>query len=228
MRILQYNVNRAHPNPAAIVDWIKTQTKALDIVALMEVTPGWRQQLVRLAQDYPNLVQELRLDNFGIAVLTRLPGASLTIREIGGTGVPSVVVNGETTGAVAFSIIVTHPPPPLGGFLADARNRQLQALTAEVKSLPAKHRVLLGDLNITPWSIGFRKLLAGTGLRDAQLGLGYSGTWPGSFIPRLLGIPIDHTLVSEGIMVVDRIIGAGRGSDHRPVITTLAFNPGHL
>ena len=227
VRVLQYNVNRAHPNPAAIIDWIKTQSGTLDIVALMEVTPGWRAQLARLAKDYPNAAQELRLDNFGIAVLTRLPGARLKVQEIGGTGVPSVLVNGKSISGTLFSLIVTHPPPPLGGFLATARNRQLETLAEEVKQLTANYRILLGDLNITPWSVYFSRLLAETGLRDAQLGFGYSGTWPGSLIPRQLGIPIDHTLVSQGVRVLDRTIGEGRDSDHRPIISTLVFDPEH-
>jgi endonuclease/exonuclease/phosphatase (EEP) superfamily protein YafD len=43
---------------------------------------------------------------------------------------------------------------------------------------------------------------------------------------RWFALPIDHTLVSPGVRVVQREVGPDLGSDHRPVTTTIEFSHG--
>lgn len=76
--------------------------------------------------------------------------------------------------------------------------------------------LLLGDLNVSPWSPYFRRLLRESGLRDSSQGRGVRPTWP-TFNPLML-IPIDHCLYSPGIAIVNRQTGPHVGSDHFPVI----------
>ena len=78
-------------------------------------------------------------------------------------------------------------------------------------------RMAVGDLNCTPWSPHFDKFLQTARLRDSALGRGVSPTW---FPIPLLGLPIDHFLVSKEIEVVNRVVGPNVGSDHRPVVLT--------
>jgi endonuclease/exonuclease/phosphatase (EEP) superfamily protein YafD len=78
----------------------------------------------------------------------------------------------------------------------------------------------MGDLNATPFSPRFKNLLIDCGLRDSSLGFGITRTWH-SEIP-LLGLPIDHILVSRDLAVISREVGPKVGSDHRPVMVRVA------
>ena len=77
--------------------------------------------------------------------------------------------------------------------------------------------ILLGDLNTTPWSHHFRRLLKQTRLLDSLRGHGVQGSWP-SFLPAPLRIPIDHVLHSPEVAITGRAIGPDANSDHLPVI----------
>jgi endonuclease/exonuclease/phosphatase (EEP) superfamily protein YafD len=79
---------------------------------------------------------------------------------------------------------------------------------------------LLGDLNVTPWSPYFQELLAATGLRDSARGWGLQPSWPTMSL--LLRVPIDHCLISPELHVTERTLGPDIGSDHFPLLVTLA------
>ena len=85
--------------------------------------------------------------------------------------------------------------------------------------------LLVGDLNTTMWSTWFRDFTERSGLRDAQVGLGYHATWSPYRLPVVFGIPIDHTLMSDGLVSVDREYPPRMFSDHLPIVTTLAVRP---
>ena len=84
---------------------------------------------------------------------------------------------------------------------------------------PADFFRLLGDLNLTPYSPPFHRLLADGRLRDAMQGRGWQPTWRASFWP--LALRIDHVLVSSGVCVEEATVGPAVGSDHRPVLARL-------
>ena len=89
------------------------------------------------------------------------------------------------------------------------RNVQLIATAHEMakKSGPS---LLLGDLNITPWSPYFRDLLKLGNLRNSQDGFGIQPSWFGL-------LPIDHLLHSEEIAILDRRIGPLRRLRPSPI-----------
>lgn len=79
--------------------------------------------------------------------------------------------------------------------------------------------VLLGDLNCTPFSPWFGRLLRDGQLRDTGKGFGLPSTWSRHGI----GLPIDHILAGGAWQVIDRRVHPDRmGSDHHPVIAVLA------
>jgi endonuclease/exonuclease/phosphatase family metal-dependent hydrolase len=75
--------------------------------------------------------------------------------------------------------------------------------------------MLIGDLNMTSDSPVFQNFLRETGLRDTRAGFGIQATWPTN-VP-VLWIAIDHCLVSDKVLVHDRRVGPGVGSDHLPL-----------
>ena len=67
-----------------------------------------------------------------------------------------------------LNIIGTHPLPPGGQAYWQWRNDQLNHLASYIAGL-AGETVLLGDLNVTPWSYYFGKFATDSGLRDEAM-----------------------------------------------------------
>jgi len=105
--------------------------------------------------------------------------------------------------------------------MAAKRDRMLAGLGtwAERRDKP---RVVMGDLNATPWSASLRGLLRESRLVNSQAGFGVSGTWPSS-MPAAGRIPIDHCLHSLEVVTVAREVGPDVGSDHRPLKVALQW-----
>ena len=72
------------------------------------------------------------------------------------------------------------------------------------------------------WAYHYQRLIAATGLENARAGFGVKPTWP-LFMPFAM-IPIDHCLVSDGVTVTAFDTGPAIGSDHLPVLVSLALD----
>ncbi len=186
-----------------------------DVIVLLEATPWLLNQLRDLGDRYPHRMAEPRDDPFGIALFSRHPLAQSQIVHLGGEAGPPSIVATVSAGERQFTLIGAHPWPPVSAELAEGRNTQLRALAAQVRQNQAP-LLVLGDLNVSPWSPWFARLLADSGLRDSRLGRGLQPSWPVNW--PLLWIPIDHILFSAGIRIERREIGPAIGSDHYPVI----------
>ncbi|MDS4027075.1 MAG: endonuclease/exonuclease/phosphatase family protein [Candidatus Contendobacter sp.] len=186
-----------------------------DMILLLEATPWLLDQLRDLGRRYPHHLTEPREDPFGIALFSRHPFVQSQIVHFGDAISPPAVMVTINAGEHPFALIGVHPWPPVSADLAEGRNAQLRALATRVRQcqIPV---LVLGDLNLSPWSPWFARLLADTGLRDSRRGRGLQPSWPAGWWP--LWIPIDHALFSAGIRIQHREIGPAIGSDHYPVI----------
>jgi endonuclease/exonuclease/phosphatase (EEP) superfamily protein YafD len=114
-----------------------------------------------------------------------------------------------------FTLFGVHLTSPVGKSRTDARNKQLATLVEEIQKND-QPTVVVGDFNITPWSLYFQNFIQKSRLRDTRKGLGIYPTWLAQFPP--LSIPIDHSLTSNGIKVGSFSLGPSFGSDHLPLI----------
>lgn len=220
LELLQFNLSRENPAPLATIGYIMSLERPPDVVILFETTPNFASEVKRLNRIYPTVAQMPRGDNFGMALLSRLPESNVAFREAGTFRLPLLVLTGRI-GNEKIRLFASHPPPPLGAALSRARNDQLLELADEISAINGDHIVVAGDLNTTVWSHALKPLVEKAGLRDAQRGRGYLPTWAPPPYARWIGVPIDHTLVSEGIEVQDRYVGPWLASDHWPVHTRL-------
>ena len=124
-------------------------------------------------------------------------------------------------GGRALDVLATHPVPPKDRIQTGARNEHLVDLADEATA-GGRPLLLGGDLNATPWSPHFRRLVREGRLADSGRVFGLQGTWP-SFAPAWLRIPIDHVLVSPQLRVRDRHTGRPFGSDHVPLLVDVAW-----
>lgn len=210
LRALLANVNSANRDYSRIRDTIIDRNP--DFVVLLEVTPWLLDRLADLAGRYPYRAAAPREDNFGIAFLSRRPFLRADVVRLGAPGLPSIIAE-FADDQRGFTLLSTHPLPPIGAEQARERNDQLAQL-AQLTRQTRHPLLLLGDLNTSPWSPYFEQLLAESGLRDS--GRGILPSWPVGWPP--LWIPIDHALFSAGIRIRHRETGPDLGSDHYPVI----------
>ncbi|MHB0955842.1 MAG: endonuclease/exonuclease/phosphatase family protein [Pirellulaceae bacterium] len=218
LRAISINVNTANRQ----VDLVKQLLHDYepDVVLLMEVNAAWMTALEEIRPQYPYQKAVPRDDNFGIALYSKLPFTACDTVEWGQAGVPSLVGTVEVAGQ-RLTIVGTHPLPPINHQYAAFRNGQLEAV-AEYLATVTGPKILLGDLNTSPWSYYFGRLLKMTTLRDSSRGLGIAPTWPTNQI--WLRIPIDFCLVSQEIIIVDKHVGADIGSDHFPLIVDFSLD----
>jgi len=210
VRAMLINLNASNGNTGQVLEAVKTARP--DIVLLEEVTPKWAEALSGL--DYFYRIRETRRDCFGIMLLSKYPLSRTNVLSIGSACVPTIVADIHLPQG-DVSVIGTHPVPPISAEYSKHRNLQLIELSSFVKK--QKHPVLLiGDLNVSPWSYYFNRLLKESGLKNSMKGFGFQPSWPTN--NRFLRIPVDHMLHSPEIVIHHRMIGPDIGSDHFPLI----------
>jgi endonuclease/exonuclease/phosphatase (EEP) superfamily protein YafD len=211
-RSLLVNVNTDSGIPGKVAQTIEQLDP--DFMALEEINDQWLSTLSVTLAAYPYSKTMPREDNFGIAIYSKYPLVQSEIRQVGEADVPSAIAELQLPDGL-LTVIATHPLPPGGRENARLRDDQLERLPEIVKQARSPV-LLLGDLNVTPWSSHFKRLLSRSGLRDSSQGRGVLGTWP-THMPIFL-IPIDHCLHTAGIHVTRRATGPKVGSDHYPVV----------
>lgn len=213
IRVLTANVLASNSDPAKFVDLIEAEEP--DVFAVLEFTQTFAEALDSLTENYPNQILIPQRGPFGIAVYSRWPIVGRNVLELEGiTGIDAEIMDARG----AWHFIAEHHVPPMNSDMAALRNRQLVRLGQYVNTIAAP-RVVVGDFNITPFSPWFRDFAEQTTLENALRGRGPSYSWP-EFFP-LLGIPIDHVLVSPEFTVVDYHRAGDIGSDHFPVIVDM-------
>jgi len=190
-----------------------------DLIALVETNSTWLDELQELRVNYPYWHTAAREDHYGLAFLSRIPILNAETCSFCDKGVPTIIARLELDGA-PLTCIVTHPPPPKGAQNSAYRNQQFEGL-ARFACMETGVLLLCGDLNTSPWSPYFKRLLNISGLADSERGFGVQPTWPAG--QPYFWTPIDHCLVSSGVTILNRRIGARTGSDHYPLIIDLAF-----
>ncbi|MCB9177427.1 MAG: endonuclease/exonuclease/phosphatase family protein [Caldilineae bacterium] len=225
--LVAFNTLTRNPRKAEVGAYLAAQ--APDLVALVEVDTRWLEALRQALPGYTIVEAAPQPDNFGMLLALRSDRAGLeveasrVIRAItpAERSFPSIEARLRLEGR-PLDLLVLHTMPPKGAGEAALRDRQLAAAAswAAARSAPA---LVLGDLNITRFSPRFAELLRVGGLQDSALGRGYQASWPYPALP-VLGIPIDQALYGRGIRVLDRRVGPGLGSDHRPTELAIALD----
>lgn len=219
LRILVVNVLRTNESLKATLDEILNENA--DFVFLMEVAPAWKLPLEGLLDRYPHQELICRDDYTGVAFLSRYVWDDLEIVDTNDANPPLDIVFPQLAGQPgAFRLIATHPLPPFGPSMTDARDRQLNALARRCQLNQAT--LLVGDFNLTPWSPRFGQMIDVGRLQDASLGYGISPTL--TPLPTLMGgLKVDHVLINSGIVIRNYQLKPCAHSDHRLVIVDFAI-----
>jgi len=214
LTVITANVRYRNEDRTRFIDWL--QSHPADLVVVQEVTAAWAEEFSRL-ESYPHRAVLVREDPYGIAVLSRWPLESTEPADFAGDGLPSLVGRVEIAGQrVLFVGLHTHWPVLPG--LARARDESLRAVARLIQAQD-RPAIVLGDLNLTPFSPVFARFEDAAGVRDVMDGRRWRPTWQAGFWP--LALRIDHVLAATGICVEQAEVGSSIGSDHRPVLARL-------
>jgi len=214
LKFIAWNLLWENARKDQALPWLLEQRA--DVLVLTECTNDWRVRLEKLSAEYPHRITSGRDGAEGMWVLSRHPLDAPDPAGLAAKKPWLSTVMHAPQGPVR--ILGMHPRTPRSGHRFNERNEQYRkaAAISAASDIPV---VVLGDLNCTPFSPWFGRLLRDGGLKDSGKGFGIPSTWRTSSI----GLPIDHILVSHSWQVLDRRVHSDRmGSDHHPVIAVLA------
>jgi endonuclease/exonuclease/phosphatase (EEP) superfamily protein YafD len=209
VRLMQFNTWEKNRDFSATIAEIKRLNP--DVVAMEEFDTGKREILFRLRSEYPYQYACHELLECHIAILSRFPIVA-TAADSGFHGLPfaSIKLGGEMTGYTVVSIHTTRFPH------SRAQLAQANALVTHLEK-ETDRLIVMGDFNATPFSRIPEIIHTATGLNR----LTALPSWPSwSGVPQLA---IDHVFVSPEIrLLAPEQIGNSAGSDHFPVLVTVA------
>ncbi|MCY2974850.1 MAG: endonuclease/exonuclease/phosphatase family protein [Planctomycetota bacterium] len=225
IKVLSWNVQIGNDNPSYVLDLVKRESP--DVLVLIEITPSIAVQVERLKAIYPNHLIKTHRASSGIAIYSKLPNSEFKTLYPGDLPMPAIELNvkrsneGDTNLRPDLSIIGVHTFSPQldNGMRIVRRNQQLAGI-AQWASEKTSDVIVIGDLNITPWSPPFWRLLTNGRLVDSTWYRGYFPSWPAGL--KMWAIQIDHALVSPNVKVLERSVLPDTGlSDHRPISITI-------
>ncbi|HEX2908133.1 MAG TPA: endonuclease/exonuclease/phosphatase family protein [Phototrophicaceae bacterium] len=245
LKVLTFNVWRHNHDLHQIEGWVR-QTQA-DIVMLQEISPTYATDtLPGLLDIYP--YQSSQADNTrwgGNIILSRYPILSQDYIDLQTPDNPSplrLVLDVDGEAVAVYNVHLAWPSrqtPRLSlpwdnfglrvllGFDDRIRNQQIQHLVDHLKTEPHPF-IIAGDFNASSSSATYQPLA--TVMRDSfhEVGVGFGGTWPVSQVRGLLEIVpplirIDYIWHSDQFRALDAQRGPELGSDHLPLLVTLAL-----
>jgi endonuclease/exonuclease/phosphatase (EEP) superfamily protein YafD len=211
------NVWSANKDYERVQNFIRSEDA--DILIIVELTPSWAQAMGPLKSRYSEWREDVRTDNFGLGIYSKIPLRNIQTHIWSETGHPSFTAE-ITQNGKKITLIATHPYPPKHPNGLKLRTEHFQNMAKYIQSIE-EPVLLIGDLNCSPYSPHFKNLLAQTGLIDSRKGHAISATWPALFMP--LAFPIDHALVSKEFNVISRQSGQKIGSDHLPISVSVEY-----
>jgi len=108
-RAILVNVHTQSEEYGRLVEFIR-ETRP-DFISILEVDNRWLAGISELRAEYPYRVEAIRVDNFGIVFLSKVPILSGNNVESFGIGLPSTVARIDLDG-VAVTVVGSHPLPP--------------------------------------------------------------------------------------------------------------------
>ncbi len=187
-----------------------------DIIQFQEVAPQVQEKLKLLKPFFPyNTGINKPLHVIDSVILSKHP----LIENRSGDNhavLTSLILNNTK-----LTIIGIHLNNPLNQNNFNSATKGINYLKSLVENIN-QNLILIGDLNMTPFSKRFTNFLKDTNLYAYTSYKNPIVTWP-TFLPVYLGIEIDHVLFSKNFKVIEKKTLNHFGSDHKPLIVDLAF-----
>lgn len=199
------------------------QAMNADIVALTEVADQHADALPQILKAYPYRTSTAPARYFRggprTVIASRYPIAVSDVSPQDGLAVGEVVIQAPDGPFRLMAVHLTRPWPLDGR--VHAQRDQTKRLARRIKAGEHERVLIVGDFNATPSSAILRRFSREAGVRPARA---VTGTWFDP-LPGVLRIAIDNAFVGPGLTITRRKIGPDNGSDHRPIMVTVARAP---
>lgn len=224
LSVYSVNAQFGFVDPALLLTEI--QSLDPDLIIIQEHNPRVQTILPDLREIYPHIIEAMREDAFGMAILSKFPfvGPPQTYPYFGiDLKLPQIrtVIDVNGTEIVVQGI---HTLPPVSLSYLSEQRQQIRALA---KWVPTETRPLIiaGDFNCTPESVAMNWMRQ-AGMSDAYTTLnpGRGTTWPmNAGLFSYIGVKIDYLLLGNGLTALEAKTGQPIGSDHRSLFARIAL-----
>ena len=228
LKIAQLNIQYGNPNLEKLIYEIGQSD--YDAIVLQEVGDDVGYSVLQLKKIFPYSAGTGPLEGFpsGMAIFSRWPIINKKIHYLDNTEthiIEAIIQSPKM--ALPVHLFTLHPGSPRNNELWKLRNDTLNYLSKQVSSSLLPYKIILGDVNISPWSPIFKQLIKTSILKNSANGFGYIPSWSYSdfnIISRIVSSAyIDHCLVSDAFNIINKQYLRIDGSDHVLVTTELGL-----
>jgi endonuclease/exonuclease/phosphatase (EEP) superfamily protein YafD len=222
VRVMTFNLRNRHTSADSFRALVEAEDP--DIVLLTELPQDETPLLQALGDRYPQRTASRRGSPFDVVLLSRWTVETWSADRSVTTFLPVLTARlcDPSSSTRCLTVVGLHAARPFGSG-ANGQKAQLSLVVDAVKAVPTGRVVVLGDLNLTPWSATFQRFVREAGLSDNPRERGLVATWLSRF--PLFGLALDHVLAGHGVEIVQSRVGRDVGSDHFAVTAHLALRP---
>jgi len=220
IRVMSANLLMVHPDPGPLLDEVLSADA--DVLLLQEYSSRWQRALIDAGVHdlYPHHRAIVREDSFGSAIFSRFPLEDSFTQQVGDLPMLGATVQLDTGSLDLFNV---HTLPPRISEYVARHADGLAVIEQWIVGRQEQGRSFLvaGDFNATGHSRLARRIRPLAHDAWELAGNGPGATFPNGLFP-LPPLRLDHIYLSKDLTVTDVRVGVGAGSDHRPLLATVA------
>lgn len=220
-KVMQMRLDGKKSDVKKVLDAIAKENP--EIICIENVTSEWMVKFNEQETEHRYRALFPREDEYGICIYSRVPLKGSKRKSLGANKIP-IVLTSIHYDYGWFNLVAARLPDPVDGAGLDKRNAQAEALANVVKGLPGR-KIVVGNFNMTPYSMTFGKMKGIADLQDTRQGIGIQPNWHWPSDAELdvyfLRFPVDHILINNQVGTKSRKIGADFGATHRPIVAEL-------
>lgn len=185
------------------------------ILLILEMTDALEHALHHLLNNFHYRLQTPVRDGFSICLFSKTHLTDTNITYHGPQNTPLLHAKTNIKGQV-IQLYSAHPKPALSKAWYCERRAYFREISSIInEGQKNKPVIVMGDFNSVPWEEHFSGFLEKNGLKSALEDQGYKVTWPVWF--PIMGVPMDHILVTNTVRYQKLQICKPVGSDHFPL-----------
>ncbi len=226
-RVATYNHNVGKRDFQTVRDWLTQHHEELDAVVIQEANAGTSEMAESLRALFPYQIHEPRDYPFGMVILSKYEFVEPQKISLPGPYFENMAIHFSFQSPKALrplAVYAVHSYPPAGPLAASQRDYDLLETARYIGGDKSQNIVMMGDFNLTPFAPVFGQVLDVSDLNYQSYGLLLNPTWPSFNMFDFLRIPIDHVFYSDGLIQIEKQVGASFGSDHHILIVGYAEN----